>query len=270
MANNVEFDAPGSAVPGTLPPGPGLKRALSLPLLVLYGLGVTIGAGIYVLVGIAAGRAGIFAPAAFVVAAIVMAFSGSSFAELSRRFPVSAGEAAYVREGLRSPALSLLVGLLVAGAGIVSSSAIALGSAGYLHDLTGLPSGVLVPVLILAMGAIAVWGIFESVLVAGILTLIEIAGLGAIIVAGFWNIPALPLRLTETILLTSDLAVWSGVFGTSLLAFFAFIGFEDMVNLAEEVKDPGRNMPQAIFLTLLLTTLIYFLGPVDIRSCDLA
>ncbi|MGE0698977.1 MAG: hypothetical protein AB7O57_07765, partial [Hyphomicrobiaceae bacterium] len=89
-----------------------LRRTLGPGLLVLYGLGVTVGAGIYVLVGTAASRAGVHAPAAFVLAAAVMAFSAASFAELAVRFPVSAGEAAYVEAGLRSRVASLAVGML--------------------------------------------------------------------------------------------------------------------------------------------------------------
>ena len=88
---------------------PTLARRISLPLLVLYGLGVTIGAGIYVLIGGTAEKAGFYAPISFLLAAIVVAFTGFSYAELSTRYPVSAGEAAYVKEGFRSPSLSLLM-----------------------------------------------------------------------------------------------------------------------------------------------------------------
>src|SRR3972149_10427488 len=115
-----------------------LRRSLSLPLVVLYGLGVTIGAGIYVLLGATAGRAGIRAPVSFVLASIVVAFSAASFAELSARFPVSAGEAAYVRAGFQSGALSLAVGFLVILSGVVSSAAIAVGSIGYLLEFVEL------------------------------------------------------------------------------------------------------------------------------------
>lgn len=83
---------------------------MTLLLAVLYGLGVTIGAGIYVLVGIAAGRSGMHAPLAFVFAALVMSFSAASFAELGTRMPVSASEAAYVEKAFNQPWLSLTMG----------------------------------------------------------------------------------------------------------------------------------------------------------------
>ena len=93
MANDRSIDG---AVP--------LRRRLGLVLLVLYGTGITVGAGIYVLVGAVAGHAGIYAPWSFVVAATVMALTVASYAELSTRYPVSAGEAAYVRAAFQSRA----------------------------------------------------------------------------------------------------------------------------------------------------------------------
>src|SRR5450830_1376232 len=103
-----------------------LQRRLGLAFLVLYGTGITVGAGIYVLIGAVAGHAGIYAPWSFVLAAAVMALTVASYAELSTRFPVSAGEAAYVRAAFRSRAASTLTGLLTIVIGIVSSAAVAL------------------------------------------------------------------------------------------------------------------------------------------------
>ena len=109
-----------------------LRRRLGLALLVLYGTGITVGAGIYVLIGAVAGHAGDYAPWSFVVAAAVMALTVASYAELSARYPVSAGEAAYVRAAFQSRALANAIGLLTVVTGVVSSGAVALGSAGYI------------------------------------------------------------------------------------------------------------------------------------------
>ena len=109
-----------------------LRRRLGLPLLVLYGIGITIGAGIYVLIGAVAGHAGHYAPWSFLLAAAVMALTVGSYAELATRFPVSAGEAAYVRAAFRSRTASTLTGLLTIVIGIVSSATVALGAAGYI------------------------------------------------------------------------------------------------------------------------------------------
>ena len=173
-----------------------LKRSLTLTNAVLYGLGVTIGAGIYVLIGAAAGRAGMYAPLAFVVAAALMGLTAASFAELGGRMPVAAGEAAYVRAAFQSDRLATLVGLLVIAIAIVSAAAISIGSAGYIGVFLALPEPVRIALVVLAMGAIAAWGIKESVVFAGVMTVIEIGGLLLLIVAGAWFGSDLATRLS--------------------------------------------------------------------------
>ncbi|MEC9367072.1 MAG: amino acid permease [Pseudomonadota bacterium] len=236
----------------------GLRRALSLPLLVLYGLGVTIGAGIYVLVGAAAGRAGLYAPISFCVAALVMAPTAASFAELTGRMPVSAGEAAFVRRGFNSRMLALMVGLMVVAAGCVSAGAVVVGSSGYIRVFVNAPDWLVILCVVLAMGLAAAWGILESVSLAAVLTVIEVGGLLLIVSAALWFDPGLMARLGEVGPASADPAVWKGIFGASLLAFFAFVGFEDLVNVAEETREPARTLPWAILLTLTISTLIYF------------
>ncbi|MBX2832520.1 MAG: amino acid permease [Rhodospirillales bacterium] len=240
-----------------------LKRRLSLTLVVLYGLGVTIGAGVYVLIGEAAGQAGIFAPMAFGLSAVVMAFSAATFSEFVGRLPLSAGESAYVQFGFGSRMLALIVGSIVMLAGIVSSATISLGSAGYLGALFApfwqFDRDVLVILILLLVGVIACVGILESVVFAAVMTVIEIGGLVAIIAGGFLTQPDLISQLPSVVPHSLDGAIWSSVLSASLLAFFAFIGFEDMVNIAEEVREPERTMPRAIFITLVIATSLYFL-----------
>jgi amino acid transporter len=238
---------------------PRLVRSLGLGLLVLYGLGVTVGAGIYVLVGAAAGRAGVHAPVAFLIAAFVMSLSAASFAELAVRFPVSAGEAAYVEAGLRSRKWSLLTGMLVIAAAIIAAAAIAQGAAGYIGVLVPLPPSWLVAGVVIVMGMIAAWGISEAVAVAAAMTIVEICGLLTIVIAGLRQNPAILSDLPLAFHGLESGAVWPGILGASLVAFFAFIGFEGMVNVAEEVKQPERTVPLAIGLTLVISTMLYIL-----------
>lgn len=236
-----------------------LKRVLGLWPTVLYGLGVTVGAGIYVLVGPAVGIAGINAPFAFVLAAVAMAFTGASFAEFAGRVPVSAGEAAYVRAGFRSRVLAGVVGYLVIATGIVSGAAVSVGSVGYIGLFVPLPAVVLTLIVVAIMGAVACWGIRESIVFAGVMTVIEVGGLLLLIAAGLITEPESLVRLPETVPARGDSAAWSGVFAVAILAVFAFTGFESLANLAEEVVQPERVIPQAIFLTLLITTVLYVL-----------
>lgn len=235
---------------------PALQRRLTLPLLILYGLGVTVGAGIYVLVGLTAAEAGLFAPVSFLLAAIIIAFTGLSYAELSTRFPVSAGEAAYVKAGLKIPSLSLVVGLLVAASGMVSSATISIGAAAYMEQLVPLSPLVLTILIILFLALAAIWGILESVSVAAILTIVELVGLGLVIFYGFKVKPNL-LGDIGQLVPPLEASAWAGISSAGLLAFFAFIGFEDLANVAEEAKNPRRDMPRAIIFTIIIATAVY-------------
>ncbi|MHA1564404.1 MAG: APC family permease, partial [Alphaproteobacteria bacterium] len=239
-------------------PRPGLKRTLSLPMITLYGLGTTIGGGIYVLVGTVAGRAGLYAPLSFVLAAILATFLALTFAELSSRFPKSAGEAVYVSEGLGLQSLATLVGILVVIAGTVSAAALSNGFSGYFRVFLAVPPWLAIVGIATVLGLLAAWGIGQAVALASIITVVEIGGLGLVIWAGADALATLPSRASELLPPFSTVA-WGGILSGSFLAFYAFIGFEDMVNVAEEVKNVRRNLPRAIVLTLGITTIIYFL-----------
>ena len=234
-----------------------LRRRLGLPLLVLYGTGITVGAGIYVLVGAIARHAGTFAPWSFLLAAVVMGLTVASYSEMATRYPVSAGEAAYMRAAFGSRLMSTVVGLLTLATGIVASAAVTLGGTGYVRQFIDLPTPLVASAIILVLGGVAAWGILESVLLASLFTVIEVGGLVLIIVtathSGVAFVPvlaALP-RLDSTTL--------SGIAFASLLAFFAFIGFEDLANVVEEANAPQQNIPRAMALTLLITSVLYVL-----------
>ncbi|WP_170475654.1 APC family permease [Ruegeria arenilitoris] len=235
---------------------PKLRRSLTTPLLTLYGLGVTVGAGIYVLVGATADVAGPFAAFSFLIAALVVSLTALSYAELATRYPVSAGEAAYVEAGFQRNWMAVLVGLSVAASGVISASAVAIGAASYLHALTGLGTAFLTISVVLVMGLIALWGITESVFVAAVITIVEITGLLFVIGWGMSIQEPQGYAISEMIP-GLGLDTWRGIFAASLLAFFAFVGFEDIANVAEEVKEPTRTIPKAILLTLVLATALY-------------
>lgn len=144
-----------------------LARTLTLTHATLYGLGVTIGAGIYVLIGAAAARSAMFSPVAFAIAALIMSLTAASFAELAGRMPVAAGEAAYAKLAFGSNLAATVVGFMVVGIAVVSASAISVGAAGYLAAFLDFPKALLVGAVVISMGAIAAWGIKESVVFAG-------------------------------------------------------------------------------------------------------
>ena len=235
-----------------------LKRALNLAFLTFYGLGTILGAGIYVLVGKIAGIAGFYTPVAFLVAAAVAAVTAFSYAELASRLPKSAGEAVYVHEGFGIRSLSSAVGLLLVLAGVVSSATLANGFVGYFRVFFEVPGWLVITLLVAALGGLATWGIAESAVAATVATLVEISGLILIIVVSFGSLTTFPARLPE-LLPPFESTAWAGIAAGAFLAFYAFIGFEDMVNVAEEVKDPRRTLPRAIILAMAISTILYML-----------
>ena len=174
-----------------------LTRSLTLTLAMIYGLGVTIGAGIYVLVGVAAERSGMHAPLAFIGAALVMSFSAATFAELGTRMPVSASEAAYVQKAFDRPWLSRAVGLLVVPTATISAATISVGSAGYLGVFVDLPADWIITFVVLVMGLVACLPLRQSIAFAGIMTLVELGGLILIIIAGLGQGTGVLTRLPE-------------------------------------------------------------------------
>jgi APA family basic amino acid/polyamine antiporter len=237
-----------------------LKRRIGLGLLTAYGIGVMVGAGIYVLVGAVAAEAGVLAPLAFLLAGLIAAPTALSYAEFSSRLPEAAGEAAYVGQGFNSKFFAIFVGLAVVVAGTVSAGAVLRGGAGYFAAATGIDAELAIIGMGVALVLVAIIGVLESFALVAVFTLIEVLGLALVVWAGFstsassdWN-AALPLAEMIT---TPGLA--TGIAFGAVLAFFAFIGFEDIVNMAEEVRNPTRILPQAIVISLAVTSVIYAL-----------
>lgn len=234
-----------------------LRRSLGLVHVVLYGLGVTVGAGIYVLIASAAARAGVHAPLAFVLAAIGIGLTGATFAELGSRMPQAAGPVIYAHEAFRSDLVGHLVGLLVIAMTLVSAATISAGAAGYIGVFVPWPRWLVIGLVVLAMGALAGRGIVESISFAGLMTVIEIGGLLVVIGLGLLYEPDVLATAGAMVPRSLEPQVWNGIIAASLLAVFAFIGFEGIVNIVEEMRDPERTLPRAILVTLVLTTLLY-------------
>ncbi len=237
---------------------PALKRSLSLPYITFYGLGTILGAGIYVLVGEIVGRAGLFAPISFLIAATTASFTAISYAELSARIPRSAGEAAYMECAFHRRHLTVLMGMLVCYVLINSSATLANGFASYLQLFLPIPQWIIIIVTVILIGLIAAWGIKESAISTMVITVIEISGLVLIIAVAGDSLASLPDRFPDLIP-RFEKDTCTGIFMGAFLAFFAFIGFEDMVNVAEEVKNPQKTMPHGIFLAFSSATILYIL-----------
>lgn len=225
---------------------PTLKRTLSLIAMVFYGLGTIVGAGIYVLIGEITAEAGAWSPLAFVTAAVIAGFTGLSYAELVGRYPRSAGEAAYIEKAFQKAWLTQLVGWSVVLTGLVSAATLLKGFSGYFIDLFGGIEYIIITTTIVFMCLLACSGVKQSVGFAVAVTLLELLGLLLVIVVSTneLTVTAHWQRWAHGLIDFS----WSGIIGATLLAFYAFIGFEDMVNMAEEVEEASTTLPKAIIL----------------------
>ena len=228
-----------------------LSRHIGLFHLTMYGVGLILGAGIYVLIGEAAGFAGNTLWISFILGGIVAAFAGLSYSELTALFPRAAAEYVFVKEGFRSDFIGFIVGWLTILTSIIVAATVALGFGGYMEELTNIPIIISALAILGILSFVNFIGIKESAWANTIFAIITIAGLGIIIVIGF----SFPME-TEIDYFENPLG-FSGIILAFVLVFFAFIGFEDMANVAEEVKRPQKTIPRAIMLSVLITTIIY-------------
>ncbi len=235
-----------------------LKRVINLPFLVFYGVGAILGAGVYVLIGKVVGYAGIYAPLSFLISAILATLTGLSYSELAARIPKSAGEVAYVNRAFNSQKISKIIGYTVIFTGIFSAATLSKGFFGYFQIFFPSPEALVILVLVVILGFFACWGMKESMFLVSLITLIEVGGLIMVITLLGGNLVKIPNLFPEYIP-SGGISAWSGILLGSFLAFYAFVGFEDMVNVAEEVVQPEKTIPKAIILSVIISTVLYIL-----------
>ena len=221
--------------------------------LIFYGMGVIVGAGIYVALESVIQRAGTLAPFSFLLAGISAGLTGLCYADLAGRIPQAAGAAAYVAHGFRSRALGLLTGLATIASIAVATAAIAHGASGFLASVVPVPTTLIAVVLVIGFTALAASGARASVGLAAIVGALEIAGLVVAMASGLLNAPALPVSG----LWPTSLAELDGALAGAFIAFFAFIGFESLANMSEDTKNAGRTVPMAILGAVFGSVLLY-------------
>lgn len=236
----------------------GLRRAIGRNMLLLFVVGDVLGAGIYALVGEVGGRVGGAIWTAFAVALLLAVFTAFAYAELVTKYPRAAGAALYVHKAFRRPFLTFLVAFGVMASGVTSAATLATAFGGdYLREFVAMPPTAAALIFITVVAVINFRGISTSVRVNVALTAIELAGLllicviAAVAVVNGDGDPgrAFTFKEGEPV----PLAILAG----AALAFYALIGFEDSVNVAEEAKDPRRDYPRALFGGLLAAGMIY-------------
>jgi amino acid transporter len=206
-----------------------------------------------------AGIAGYWAPLAFLLAASVAMLNGMASAELSTRLPRAGGPTAYVSTAFDLRWLSVSIGWAIIATGVVSAATITTGFAGYLSTFVDVPDPVVHTLLLTTLAIVAALGAKQSAWFMATTTGLGVLGLLVVIGAAIFNSEARPSRVLEAAPPLTDLPVLVGVASATFLAIYAFIGFEDMVHMAEEVRRPARNLPRAIAGAISIALVLYVL-----------
>ncbi len=249
-----------------------LRRALSLFEATLYGIGIIIGAGIYALIGQATALAGNAIWMSFLIGAIVASFTGLSYAELSAMYPKAAAEFVYVKKAYHNKFFAFLIGWLIIFTGVVSVATVALGFSGYfktlfaeqITSLSGVYYQYMSNYLLIVISAILIGvlsfvnyrGIRESSRLNMVLTAASVLGLLVIVALGFGSLERINyFEMPNGI---------TGVLSAAALIFFAYIGFEEVVNISEETKSPRKFIPIALIIAVIVTAILYVLTAISV------
>jgi basic amino acid/polyamine antiporter, APA family len=236
----------------------GLKRVISKRMLVIFVVGDILGTGIYALVGEVAGEVGGAVWTSFALAFALAFITAFAYAELVTKYPHAAGAALYAHKAFKLPFVTFLVAFAVMASGIASASAAARAFGGdYLSTFVELPVVLVALAFVLVLAVINFGGISESVKLNLGLTLIEVSGLLLIIFIGFVALSNGDADTGRAMEFKEGSSVPLAIMGGAALAFYALIGFEDSVNVAEETHDPRRAFPRALFGGLAIAAVIY-------------
>jgi basic amino acid/polyamine antiporter, APA family len=228
-----------------------LKPVLGPVQLVFYGVGVIVGAGVYSVIGSAAGIAHQSLWLSFAIGAFVALLTGFAYAEMTTSFPSAGAEYQWLRHALpRFAFVSFAIGMVILMGGAAAAATVAAAFGGYLRTFVDIPIWLSASALLAACTALNIWGLRESSWANIVFTVVEIAGLIFVIEAG-----TATGRLFEPLLATTR----DGVLPAAATVFFVYLGFEKIANMTEEVRNPGRTIPRAIFHSIAITTALYIL-----------
>jgi len=252
------------------PAQPELKRAIGPKLLLFFVIGDILGTGIYALTGNVAGKIGGALWLPFLLAFVVAFLTAFSYLELVGKYPKAAGAALYTNRAFKIQFLTFMVAFAVMSSGITSaaSAALAFGKTylqavlrEFFSDSIAVPATLVAILFILGLAAVNFRGVSESVKANVVLTCIELSGLLIIIMIGIWAVvqgDGDASRLTQVEPAPGQSALLA-ITSATALAFFAMVGFEDSVNMAEECREPVRIFPRAMLLGMGVAAVIYVL-----------
>lgn len=237
-----------------------LRRAISGPLLYAFILGDVLGAGIYALMGVLSESAGGALWAPLIVALLLALLTAGSYAELVTKYPRAGGAAVFAERAFRSPLLSFLVGFSMLSAGVVSAAGLAIAFSGdYLATFIEVPVVPAAMVFLILVALLNLRGIRESMTSNLVMTAIELTGLVIVIVVVAVFVGTGGGDLSRTTQLPEDIGIAGAVLGGAIVAYYSFVGFETSANVIEEVRDPSRVYPRALFGSLITAGIVYVL-----------
>jgi basic amino acid/polyamine antiporter, APA family len=238
----------------------GLRRAITPKLLLIFIVGDVLGGGIYALVGEVGAKTGGAIWTAFVLALVMALFTAGSYAELVSKYPHAGGAALYVNRAFKNKFLSFIVAFAVVASGITSASALARAFGGdYLSEFVDLKVVIGALILLGLIALVNLRGISESVKLNVGFTLVEITGLLLIVLIAVVAVFQGDAETSRAFEFKEDTTVFAAMLSGAALAFYALVGFEDSVNVAEETQNPSRTYPPVLFLGLGIAGVLYFL-----------
>lgn len=237
-----------------------LRRGISGPLLFAFILGDVLGAGIYALMGVLSERVGGMLWAPLIAALLLALLTAGSYAELVTKYPRAGGAAVFAERAFKNRLVSFLVGFCMLAAGVTSAAGLSLAFAGeYLQTFLSVPAVPAALVFLAVVAALNARGIRESMTANVIMTTIEVSGLvivvvvvGVLVSGGGGDVS----RITQ---LPEGTGPATAVLAGAIIAYYSFVGFETSANMVEEVKNPSRVYPRALFAALLTAGVVYVL-----------
>lgn len=237
-----------------------LRRAITLPRMFLFILGDVLGAGVYVLIGTVASEVGGAVWAPFLLALLFALFTAFSYAELVTKYPRAGGASVFVQRAFGNDLLSFVVGFAMLSAAVAAGASLASAFAGdYLGEFVDVDPRIAAVVFLVLVAALNLRGIDESMRVNVVLTVIEVGGLLLAIVLGFATVATGGGDPSQAAAFATDRPVALAVLAGSVLAFYAFLGFETSANVAEECIEPRRNYPIALLSAIAVAGVVYLL-----------
>ena len=237
-----------------------LARRITGPLLFMFILGDVLGAGVYALMGVLAGDVGGVLWAPLVLALLLALLTAGSYAELVTKYPQAGGAAVFAERAFKVPVVSFLVGFCMLAAGVTSAAGLAIAFAGdYLATFVDIPVALAAPVFLLLVGCLNARGISESVKSNVVMTVIELSGLVVVIAVVALMVGDGRGEVSRVVEFPPGATPALAILAGAIVAYYSFVGFETSANVAEEIRDPSRVYPRALFGALVTAGAVYAL-----------